>query len=237
MVSIAVLHETVPDYIKADNKHFELVIGTDGFETFKNRIAELKPQVLLLDLSLLGHDPVAAVQQLEKLAKPESTVIVYSFAKRTQINELRGAGRQVLRGPVKMQDLRTSLINLIVRDLTKRPVAPRSAMVPEVPPPAVHYSQEQLARLQEIQSAVDCECPNHVSDVIISLKAFEDYSKQCESRNAEDAKIHDLLYRAAGHARAMMEHAMRELCKFEGIDLEKTPVAPAFSRDQAQPLQ
>ena len=35
----------------------------------------------------------------------------------------------------------------------------------------------------------------------------------------------------------MMEYAMRELCKFEGIDLEKTPVAPSFARDPSSPLQ
>lgn len=230
MVSIAILHESVPAYVKEDPKHFDLQIGTSDVDKFERHLKDESPQVLLLDLGLLGQNPVAKVQQLEKLAMPESTILIYSFAKRSVISELRGEKRQVMRGPLKMQDLRTALINLIVRDMTQRPAPAKHAVVPETPPPAVIFSEQELARLQEIQSAVDCECPNHVSDVILSLKAFEDYSKQCENKNDADAKMHEFLYRAAGHSRAVMEHAMRELCRFEGIDL-KNPVPPSQRRD------
>ena len=118
--------------------------------------------------------------------------------------------------------------------MTRRPAPAKQAVVPETPPPAIIFSEQELARLQEIQSAVDCECPNHVSDVILSLKAFEDYSKQCENKDDADAKMHEFLYRAAGHSRAVMEHAMRELCRFEGIDL-KNPVPPSQRHDADRP--
>ncbi|MDF1820341.1 MAG: hypothetical protein P1U64_02125 [Alcanivoracaceae bacterium] len=234
MVSIAILHETVPAYVKEDPKHFDLQIGTSDLEQFERKLRDESPQVLLLDLGLLGDNPVAKVQALEKAAMPESTILIYSFAKRSVINELRGEKRQVMRGPLKMQDLRTALINLIVRDMTRRPAPAKQAVVPETPPPAIIFSEQELARLQEIQSAVDCECPNHVSDVILSLKAFEDYSKQCENKDDADAKMHEFLYRAAGHSRAVMEHAMRELCRFEGIDL-KNPVPPSQRHDADRP--
>ena len=226
MVSIAILHETVPAYVREERKNFELVCGTTDLEQFKRKISDETPQVLLLDLSLLGHNPVGTVQELEKAAMPESTILIYSFAKREVIQELRGEKRMVMRGPLKMQDLRTALINLIVRDMTARPAPAKYATVPETPPPPVMFTQEELARLQEIQSAVDCECPNHVSDVILALKGFEDYSKQCENKDDADAKMHEFLYRAAGHSRAVMEHAMKELCRFEGIDL-KNPIPPS----------
>lgn len=234
MVSIAILHESVPAYVRQEQKNFELVVGTTDISRFRHKIEDESPQVLLLDLALLGDNPVATVQELERLAMPESTILIYSFAKRDVINELRGEKRLVMRGPLKMQDLRTALINLIVRDMTSRPAPAKYVMVPETAPPPVQFSQEELAKLQEIQSAVDCECPNHVSDVILSLKAFEDYSKQCENKNDADAKMHDFLYRAAGHCRAMMEHAMKELCRFEGIDL-KNPVPPSQRDKNLQP--
>jgi DNA-binding NarL/FixJ family response regulator len=233
MVSMAIFHETVPAYVKQDNKHFDVVCGTTDEQQFEQNIQQHSPQVLLLDLGLLGPHPVERVRELEKKAMPETTIIIYSFAKRSVIEELRAEHRQVLRGPLKMQDLRTALVNLIVRDMTTRPRKASQPVVPDTPPPADIFKQEELARLQEIQSAVDCECPNHVSDVIIALKGFEEYSKQCENKDDADARMHEFLWRAAGHSRALMEHAMKELCRFEGIDL-KNPVPPSASSPTVQ---
>ena len=65
-----------------------------------------------------------------------------------------------------------------------------------------------------------CECTHHLADLIFGLKAFEDYSVQCESENAEDAVLHHELWLTAGHARAMFEAALVRVAKAEGIDLE-----------------
>ncbi len=236
MVTISVLHESIAAYVKDEKKHFELLAGTTDLARFEKSIEMDSPQVLLLDVALLGTDPVAKVRELERKAMPETTILIYSFAKRDVINALRGEKRQVMRGPLKMQDLRTALINLIVRDMTSKPLPAKHAVVPETPPPAVFFTAEQLTRLQEIKSVVDCECPNHVSDIIISLKAFEDYSKQCESKNDADVKMHEFLWRASGHSRALMEHALKELCRFEGIDLnDPNPVAPSIRNGLAVP--
>ena len=225
MVTMGIMHDTVPAYVKQDSKNFRVVSSTTHPTEFEREIETESPQVLVLDLGLLGPHPVEWVRQLEKKAMPETTIIIYSFAKRSVIDELRSEHRQVMRGPLKMQDLRTALVNLIVRDMTARPTPAKQSLVPESEPPAEQFTAEQMARLQEIQSAVDCECPNHVSDVIIALKGFENYSKQCENKDDADARMHEFLYRAAGHSRAMMEHAMKELCRFEGIDLNQ-PAAP-----------
>lgn len=87
----------------------------------------------------------------------------------------------------------------------------------EVPPR--RYTEEQLARLLEISSEVDCECPNHLAILVSRLVAFEDYSKDCENRNEEDAKVHAYLYRRTAAARAIMEEALEELARFEGIEV------------------
>jgi hypothetical protein len=55
---------------------------------------------------------------------------------------------------------------------------------------------------------------------VLALNAFENYSHDCKNRNADDAKVHAMLARATGHARALMEAAMIELCAFEKIDIE-----------------
>ncbi len=86
-------------------------------------------------------------------------------------------------------------------------------------PPERQFSVEQLARLLEITSEVDCECPNHLSRIVDGLLAFEEYSAGCESRNAEDQALHALLYRETAKARAIMEAALVELVRFEKIEL------------------
>lgn len=66
---------------------------------------------------------------------------------------------------------------------------------------------------------MDCECPNHLSEILLQLGSFEDYSAACENRNQADAAIHAALHRATGQARAIMEEALAQLLVHERIVL------------------
>ena len=81
------------------------------------------------------------------------------------------------------------------------------------------FSRAQLGRLQEIQSAVRCECPSHLSELVTSLAAFEEYSRGCENRDNEDAKLHAHLYKQTSRARRLLEEALLALCQYEQIEL------------------
>lgn len=88
-------------------------------------------------------------------------------------------------------------------------------------PPPRRFSPAMLGRLQEVSSAIQCECPNQLAAILVSLGAFEDYSKACESRNAEDARVHRMLYEETARARVLLEDALVRLCAHEGIDFER----------------
>ena len=79
------------------------------------------------------------------------------------------------------------------------------------------FSTEQLAHLLEISSGVDCECPNHLAGLVERLVAFEDYSAGCEDKNEADRELHALLHRETAKARAIMELALVELVRAEGL--------------------
>lgn len=81
------------------------------------------------------------------------------------------------------------------------------------------FDAAQLARMMEISSAVKCECPNHLSRIVHSLLAFEEYARDCESENAEDAAVHRMLYEHSAQARAILDVALERLVAFEGIEL------------------
>lgn len=241
MVKLAILHQTLPIYMEQDppeeSKHLEVVLKASDLEVFREGLQHVRPRVLVLDLPLLGSDPQAVVKVLEEIVKPELTMIVYAFAKWELVEALRGDKRHVLRAPISVRALRANLIHLIVRSLlgeTGKPAAPAPVALkpalPAEPAPKRLFDDVQLAHLQEIIPNVDCECPNQVADLVLALNAFENYSHECKNRNAEDAKVHAMLARATGHARALMELAMTELCEFEKIDIKQLS-----HREQAAP--
>lgn len=231
MIPLAILHATLPEYMRQarpeESKHFQVLLASDDLVQFRLELAGRTPRVLVLDLALLGDDPIATVEHLELRAKPELTLIVYAFARWDLVEQLRGPRRQVMRAPISVRMLHSNLISLIVREMTQMRTAGATVVaggsVPLSEPAPRRYDDMQLASLQEIRATVQCECPNQVADLVLALAAFEQYSIACRNRNEADAKVHAMLARATGHARALMEAALAELCTFEKIDIERLP--------------
>jgi hypothetical protein len=86
-------------------------------------------------------------------------------------------------------------------------------------PPAPRFDERTLAQLAQISTTVRCECPRHVVDLLLSLRAFERYSAECENRSPADAELHRQLGRYAGSARALFEEAFVRVAQAEGIPL------------------
>lgn len=229
MVNVAIYHPTLPQYLKAtadeaDQRNLRLVLTTDQRNELLRAAGSIQVDALVADLGLLGEQPELAIAELERALKPELTVIVYAFAKWEVVERLRAGNRQLMRAPVSARALRSNMLSLIVKHLTKNPAAATvtpletGLMRLEQPAPMRRYNDLQLAALQDVKASVDCECPNQVADLVMALNAFESYSAHCQSRNEKDAQMHRLLARVTGHARAVMEYGLKELCAFEGID-------------------
>jgi hypothetical protein len=58
-----------------------------------------------------------------------------------------------------------------------------------------------------------------VVDLLLSLRAFERYSAECENRSPADADLHRLLGRITGSARVLFEDALVRVARAEGIPL------------------
>lgn len=229
MVNLAIFHASLPQYLaatahEADQRNMQVALATDDRAVLLAAAGKVKVDALVADLALLGDAPEAMIVQLEQALKPELTVIVYSFAKWEVIDRLRGPQRQLMRAPVSARSLRSNMLGLIVKHLTQSPVRTTAAPVEsgmlrlEQQAPMRRYTDMQLAALQDVRSMVDCECPNQVADLVLALTAFENYSAQCQNKNEKDAQMHKLLARVTGHARAVMEYGLKELCAFESID-------------------
>ena len=63
-------------------------------------------------------------------------------------------------------------------------------------------------------------CSVAVERVLVTgLVAFEQYSRNCESRDEADAAQHRRLAEGTAEARAAMEQLLAELCEHEGIQV------------------
>lgn len=223
MTRLAILDDILPAQIREraeDLSPVEVVWTGTQAEELLAESNRLRPDVLALNLELLGGEDEAPrrARELATSTGAELVILLYQFARREVLREAARAGARPVKVPVTLANLRTHMTSVIVKDLLAAPREPIASST--LPAPAERrFTKAQLARLHEIESRVECECPNHLSELILSLDAFESYSAACESRNAEDARIHGVLHRSTAAARRIMEDALTELLRHENIVL------------------
>ncbi|MEO7578358.1 MAG: hypothetical protein ABIT83_12175, partial [Massilia sp.] len=103
------------------------------------------------------------------------------------------------------------------------PSRPPAAAVPAAPaapsPPPRRLDDQALLALAAASDRLACECPRHLSDILLMLTSFERYSEQCAVRSPADARLHQQLNRSAGQARVLLEDALEQLARAEGLPL------------------
>ncbi len=226
-IRIAVLDSALPEQMRvnpADLGNLEVVGAATDVQTLAERLDSAGADVLVANLALLGPKPVEVLQHCQEVCGARLVVILYDWATRRQLTRLASAGARLVRGPVHVASLRQTITDLwILGAVELRQESPAlRAPAPLItrgglPIPARRFDDEQIARLREVRSAVDCECPNHLSGLIASLVAFERYSAACESRTPDDAALHALLHRGTAEARASMEDLLVRVCEQDGI--------------------
>ena len=67
----------------------------------------------------------------------------------------------------------------------------------------------------EVSSTIECECPNHIAQLVERLQSFKAYSRECESKNNADREF----MRCTASARIEMETALSRLIAHEKIQI------------------
>lgn len=235
MVKVAILDDRLPLQLRERPSALGDVdvvwAGQDVQDLIRNA-KSTRPQVLVANIELIPGAVPDGPQQLVRDIQAELLIAVYSFARREELAALTAPNMRPLRAPIRLEFLRAQMMSVIVRDVLARTPTP----TPPPPPPAtarrsspsstlsmaappMRFTPHQLGKLAEMTTSVDCECPNHLSDLVTSLQAFERYSQSCQSRNKADAELHQRLYLATAQARHMMETALEDLIKQERIVL------------------
>lgn len=142
----------------------------------------------------------------------DRVVAIYGFATQKTIRRLLDGGIVCLKAPVDVEE--------VIRNL-QLPLNQISAMellagrgIPEH-----RFSASTLGRLSALSPKLQCECPNHIAQLLMDISAFEQYSLECEDTEPAERALHARLRIIAATARSLFEDAMLAVAKNEGISL------------------
>lgn len=214
---VAVFGDTLPDACRAAGLGAVLQISDHEWTRFAQACIAGQPDAVLMEFPDLTPAVVRRVRRLRERCPQARCAASFYFARRADITALHDADVQTLQAPVTAADLWWLVQQTRKPQADPRPVAAPINPAPQMPAPR-RFSAGQLARLAGHSSAVACECPAHLVQLVQSLNAFESYSANCENTSPEDAALHAVLHRETARARSIMEAALARLAEAEGID-------------------
>jgi len=195
------------------------VIGSfDGLDALEQ--TDLQADVLLIECPTLDDRSAQRLRRVRRLSGARRLLVVYGFAPREALAAVEAEGAVLLRFPVGWEAVRQHCLPDKPADVSRpgRPMQDRDAGIATALP-ARRFDDGQLARAGMISTAIKCECPHHLADLIIALGRFERYSAECENRNEQDAELHAYLHGTTARARSLMEEALAQLLEMEGLDV------------------
>ena len=143
--------------------------------------------------------------------RARAAAVVYRYSSAEGRAELTGFGVAMLHEPADDASLGQWLASFQV---THQPAGQTD---PTVSPP--RFDDAALTEFAGLSSAVACECPSHLAQLLLQVSNFETYSGECANRSAADAKLHAYLQRVAGAARMLFETALEHVAIAEGLPL------------------
>jgi MerR family transcriptional regulator, light-induced transcriptional regulator len=169
---------------------------------------------VIVDAPVLHNDLPAALRQMRAAIQAPVVIVVYGFGGKQILSRLDNANVIALATPADpAQIARICQLGLAI-DPTPPTGFSRMLMHSAA---ARRYEDAFLQQLSQMPSHVQCECPNHLADLLRKINAFERYSLDCESTSNKDAAMHAMMFSASGHCREMLEDVLRRLMAHEGI--------------------
>ena len=236
-VRLAALHDTLTQQLDVSQSYLgglSVARIAPDLERFL-ALSHTEPvDVLVVRLVLLGTTPRDNLRRCIEVTRAQSVVVVYEFATHKTLAKLAQLGARLVQGPVRVATLRQAIVEQIAFERAAKNggggpgeglvggsgdaslgTAQRVAYDGELRPP--RFTDEALGRLRELRTGLDCECPNHLAVLVAALIAYERYSADCVSRDAEDAAIHRVIGEGTGRARQMLEDLLVRVCEQDGI--------------------
>lgn len=187
---------------------------------------------------LLIHEPhlhdgwLASIDAAAPALAAVPKAVLYGFAADPVCEALATAGTALLREPQPDVVVGQWLHGLSMAAKPLRPTADSFELATEPVPPR-RWGDAALADFAGRSSAIACECPRHVSELLVQLSHFEAYSAECEHRNSADAALHAHLRQVAAASRALFEPALEHVALHAGVILPSPQLSSPRPSDAA----
>jgi DNA-binding transcriptional MerR regulator len=223
---VAVLGPTLPTLLSRSGEQItpetfgvDLVGMFEDESRFRDAVGDLSIDLLVLERPTIQLDRIAQITDLVSESGAPRGLVVYGFAPRAAVERLEAQRIVAKRAPVDAAELARWCSALHGADPGPAAGTLLAGVDLASPIPRRLYDNATLARIATASPTVRCECPHHLVQLVSSLVAFEQYSRECENRNADDAALHAFLHAATARARATMEAALARVVEAEGIVL------------------
>ena len=174
-----------------------------------------KTDLLIIEQASLSAEETQRLAKLIKKINALYTVLFYRYSRQQDISYLKSLGVQTLKSPVDQAAAQELIVSLVEAPQGEPLLTP----VKQVPPRT--FSDHALHKAASMTSSIDCECPQHLSELIKSLVGFESYSADCEMKDKSSSDLHHHIYLRTAQARAILEDLLRTVLHQEGIDLSR----------------
>jgi len=199
-------------------ENIELLDTSDDLETFIDK--QIDCDTLLLEVPFIDKETIRTLTNPALQQHCKNILVVYAFSPSNMLKQLERHNIKTERAPTPLNHLWQKLINQPAKPSDWQPsdFLPDSVSGERIPKRI--FNSEQLSSLSDISTTLKCECPHHMSSIIETLVAFEQYSNQCENETSTDAALHSYLHVMTAKARWLLEVALEKLTEVEGIDIK-----------------
>lgn len=227
-VGVAVLGEFLPGQLAARSGELaplDIRISDSNRERFAADLRRHDVDVVVVESPILDDRVINEMRTHLRHADAARGVLIYSFGRTNDVNTARNSHIVTLRAPVSMDEVREAALRAFTPQTSFTANAGRSPKTASTEPESTaekieprRFTSQQLATLIQASTAIDCECPHHLAQLVGDLNAFEVYSARCENRDEKDAELHRYLHQTTARARSLIEVALERVAREEGID-------------------
>ena len=226
-IGLAVLGENLPSQLSRHDRDLsplDVRIADNNRDRFAADLGCQPVDLVILESPVLNTATTKQLLDYMRDSGAARGIIIYTFGRTPDVELARQSNIVVLRGPVDVDQLHAAVIQSFSQAFVdkprpeKRPTgnAMEWSIAGEIAPRL--FNQQQLSILANTSSAIDCECPRHLAQLVSDLSAFEIYSANCANRDDDDAALHRYLHHTTARARALIEIALEKVADAEGLD-------------------
>jgi DNA-binding transcriptional MerR regulator len=199
----------------ASSEIFTLIGHYDDISGFTAEKPAKRLDVAVVEWPSLQPDSAIEITRHANRLNARHLVLVYDYAPRAALQRLATDRITALRSPLDIAALEAVVAWRF--GLAVQPGESTEDVAGVIP--SRQFNDRELTYLAAQSSAIACECPMHLAQLISRLVNFEAYSAECESRNSEDAALHSYLHKTTSRARSMMERALMRVVELENLSV------------------